>query len=393
MSSRLSAYSIPIMSAVVLYPVIVCILALPFLIWNYRKYKGLSAMRATVIFSFVFYMMCAFFLTLLPLPTVEEVLQRKPVEFNYHLFNNIIYVFKHSGMSLSNPGSIVSLSNWKKFFTSFMFFQIVANIVMQVPLGFYLRYYFRVSWKWALLIGFLVSGFYELTQFTGVWGIYPYAFRCPDVDDLMNNTLGCMIGFAAAPILIHFLPSVEQMDEIAAKRGEKMGVIRAFTAFSVDRLFVDLILIGGNYIVGQFIDEFKYYEFQLMLLVNVLILALYFYIIPKIFHFQTLGNSLVKVKIVNNANGSTKLNLRTLVSRYLTMFFLEPMAVFASFVLIVNTAYSYVSSQATSLERSVFTIACCIYFPVLLIILLNSIVKRGGLPHDTITKTHFELDR
>ena len=79
MLSVLSNYSVPIVSAIMLFPSIVCLITIPFLVWNYRKYNGLSAMRATVIFSFVFYMMCAFFLTLLPLPTIEEVLSRKPV--------------------------------------------------------------------------------------------------------------------------------------------------------------------------------------------------------------------------------------------------------------------------------------------------------------------------
>lgn len=392
MLSYLSNFSIPIITAVSLFPLVVCVITIPFLVWNYRKYNGLSIIRSLVIFSFVFYMMCAFFLTLLPLPTIEEVLQREPVRFNYHLFNNIQDTLSHAGFSASDPGTWFLAANWKKALTSSMFFQIIANIIMQVPLGFYLRYYFRVSWKKALLIGFLVSLFYEMTQLTGVWGIYPYAFRCPDVDDLMNNTLGCMIGYAAAPILMHFLPTVEAMDEIAARRGEKLEVIRSFTAFSVDWIVCVFITVGLNFIIGHITDGFDVSLFWICEPIQLLLFALYFLIIPGLCKIQTLGNMLVRVKIVSDREGQDRPGVKDLIYRYLVMYFLEPMAVLVSIVLIVNTAYMYVSDAATNLERMLFTVVCAIYFPCVFALLLNSVRKKGGLPHNTWTKTHLELD-
>ena len=127
-------------------------------------------MRATVIFSFVFYMICAFFLTLLPLPSIEEVLEQKPVSFNHHLFNNIQSAMQNAGFTATDVSTWFLVANWKRLLTSSMLFQIIANIIMQVPLGFYLKYYFRVSWKKAVGIGFLVSMFYEMIQLSGVWG-------------------------------------------------------------------------------------------------------------------------------------------------------------------------------------------------------------------------------
>lgn len=391
MISYMASFSIPIITAISLFPLVVCIITIPFLVWNYRKYNGLSLIRALVIFSFVFYMMCAFFLTLLPLPTVEEVLQRDPVRFNYHLFNNIQATMHDAGFRAADTGTWFVWANWKKALTSSMLFQIIANIIMQVPLGFYLRYYFRTSWKKALGIGFLVSFFYEMTQLSGVWGIYPYAFRCPDVDDLMNNTLGCMIGFAAAPILMRFLPSVEAMDEVAAKRGEKLGIIRACTAFSVDWIVCVFIIIGFNYLFGHLTGGFSNTKYRICEVIQLSLIVLYFIILPKIFKFQTLGNTLVGVKVVFDREGSEKKHWEDLMVRYIIMFFFEPMAVFISLVLIVNTAFSYVSDVATNLERALFTGACIIYFPVVFAILLNSIWKKGGLPHSVWTKTHLEL--
>lgn len=392
MLSQLSNYSFPIATAVAFFPSIVCVITIPFLVWNYRKYNGLSVMRATVIFSFIFYMMCAFFLTLLPLPTIQEVLKRKPVPFNNRLFNNIMYVLKQAGFAAGNPGTWFRVANWKAFFRSSMLFQIVANIVMQVPLGFYLKYYFRVNWKKALGIGFLVSLFYEMTQLSGVWGIYPYAFRCPDVDDLMNNTLGCMIGFWMAPILMKHLPSVEDMDRIAAKRGEKLGIVRAFTAFSVDWMVCNLIHLGINYVAYHYFEQYIFSDLLQVESVKLLLLFAYFILLPRHWKKQTIGNALVKVRIVSDEEGCDTVTMRELLNRNIILYWVEPVAVITAIVLIVNTAMCYVKADASNLDRLVLTAACLIFFPIAFALLLNSISKKGGLPHNTFTKTHLELD-
>ncbi len=392
MLSTLSNYSVPIVTAIILFPSVVCIITVPFLVWNYRKYNGLSAMRATVIFSFVFYMMCAFFLTLLPLPSIEEVLASKPVKFNNHLFNNIEAVMRSAGFEAEDTSTWFVAANWKAALKSFMLFQIIANIIMQVPLGFYLRYYFRVNWKKAVAMGFLTSMFYEMTQLSGVWGIYPYAFRCPDVDDLMNNTLGCMIGFWMAPLLMRFLPSVEEMDQIAAERGKKLGIIRAFTAFSVDWIVCNVVNLGVNYVVYHFFAEYIFSDVLQVQLLKLLILAGYFIWLPRHWKKQTIGNALVKVKIVSDTDKERKVTGRELLYRNLLLYFAEPMMIIISAILIINTAISYMSSDATNFHRTILTVACIVYFPIFLAVLLNSVAKKGGLPHNTWTKTHLELE-
>ena len=392
MLSYLSNYTFPIVTAISIFPVIVCIMTTPFLVWNYRKYNGLSVMRATVIFSFVFYMICAFFLTLLPLPSIEEVLEQKPVSFNHHLFNNIQSAMQNAGFVATDVSTWFLVANWKRLLTSSMLFQIIANIIMQVPLGFYLKYYFRVSWKKAVGIGFLVSMFYEMTQLSGVWGIYPYAFRCPDVDDLMNNTLGCMIGFWCAPLLMRFLPSVEEMDEIAAERGKKMEIVRAFSAFSVDWIVCNVINLGVNYVSANYFMKFIYSDVLQVELLKWMLLALYFVVLPRCWKKQTIGNALVKVRIVSDKEGQEKVTTREIMIRNIILYLIEPMMVLISVILVVSTADAYVRADASNFERTIFTVACITYFPTVFVILINSIVKKGGLPHNTWTNTHLELD-
>ncbi len=46
-----------------------------FFVIQYRKYGRFILSRALVLYSFVFYLLCAYFLVILPLPSIEEVAQ------------------------------------------------------------------------------------------------------------------------------------------------------------------------------------------------------------------------------------------------------------------------------------------------------------------------------
>lgn len=75
-----------------------------------------------------------------------------------------------------------------------MVLQLVLNLAFFVPMGVILR------WRWgrgvlsALVAGFVTSLVIETTQLTGMWGVYDCAYRLFDVDDLMTNTAGALIG-------------------------------------------------------------------------------------------------------------------------------------------------------------------------------------------------------
>ncbi|KAB1656905.1 VanZ family protein [Pseudoclavibacter chungangensis] len=76
--------------------------------------------------------------------------------------------------------------------------QIVLNVFLFVPLGFFVRVLGGRGIVVAGAIGLALSVLVETTQLTGVWGLYPCAYRVFDVDDMLTNTVGALVGSLVA---------------------------------------------------------------------------------------------------------------------------------------------------------------------------------------------------
>lgn len=92
--------------------------------------------------------------------------------------------------------------------TSDVVLQVVMNVVFFVPLGVLLAYRWRRPLWASALISAGVSLAIELTQGTGLWGLAPCPYRLADVDDLITNTLGGVVGWFIGVALVRLLPSV-----------------------------------------------------------------------------------------------------------------------------------------------------------------------------------------
>lgn len=101
-------------------------------------------------------------------------------------------------------------NNLLEALTSWSFLQIFFNLLLFVPLGFLARAVFkrRLATSASLALG--VSLFIELSQLTGLWGIFPCAYRIFDIDDLMVNTLGGLVGALLAHLWISIRPREEK---------------------------------------------------------------------------------------------------------------------------------------------------------------------------------------
>lgn len=80
--------------------------------------------------------------------------------------------------------------------------QVVLNVLLFMPLGYFLR----VLWGRGVIVstatGLAVSAMIETTQITGVWGIYPCPYRLFDVDDLLANTSRAFLGAVLISLLL-----------------------------------------------------------------------------------------------------------------------------------------------------------------------------------------------
>lgn len=67
--------------------------------------------------------------------------------------------------------------------------QILMNVMLFIPIGFFVGGALKKKHIWnAIGIGFVLSFFIELTQLITTRGVF-------NVDDIIHNTLGCIIGF------------------------------------------------------------------------------------------------------------------------------------------------------------------------------------------------------
>ena len=78
----------------------------------------------------------------------------------------------------------------------------------------YLRYNFHFNAKKVFAASAFLTAFIEIGQLTGLFFLFNGSYRLFDVDDLMLNTLGGMIGYAVVKLAEKYVPAIEQFDMV-----------------------------------------------------------------------------------------------------------------------------------------------------------------------------------
>ncbi|MBB3157436.1 glycopeptide antibiotics resistance protein [Microbacterium proteolyticum] len=162
---------------------VVAVLAfIPFVAISYRRRGGLTLWRTALWATAAVYFWAIWTYTLVPVPESDEYRCRgvnlRPFEF----VDDIRAAVAVSGRYLTDP----------------VVLQVALNVLLFVPLGFFLRVLGGRGILIAGLVGLATSGIIETTQLTGVWGLFPCAYRVFDVDDLIANTSGALLGSLVA---------------------------------------------------------------------------------------------------------------------------------------------------------------------------------------------------
>lgn len=279
--------------AAILFPILAVLFTIPYIAWNYHKYGSVLSLRILIVYSFILYMLCAYCLVILPLPTGEAAANLSGHQAQLVPFTFLGDIARESDAVLSQPRT------WLTVFNSNAFLTTLFNLFLTMPFGMYLRYYFRCGWKRTLVYSLLLSLFFELTQLSGLYFIYPGSYRLFDVDDLIVNTCGSMIGFVLARIAMRFLPSREELDRESFVRGRRISLLRRIVAFIYDEIAYAVLFIVVFLIWTANFGTMSVWVYALIWLA-------YFALCPIVLRGQTIGHRLTKLRIVSFSGGKAR---------------------------------------------------------------------------------------
>lgn len=309
----MSSYVFPIKAAVLSFPFLAMLITAPFLIYYYRKYGQLGKLRSLILYSFVFYLLCIYYLVILPLPSIDTVAQMTGPRYELHLFQSWYNFLNQTVLQVSNPSTYLPAMKQS------VFLEPIFNIALLFPLGVYCRYYFKMSLLKTIVISFCVSLFFELTQLSGLYFIYPRPYRLFDVNDLLHNTIGGTIGFLCAPLFTFFLPTRNELDSESLAKGQKVSLLRRFVAFMIDwfviGLATSLLSLIPNPLPNKLITLLNYSFVSFVLEV-----IIYFMVLMYCWNGQTIGKKVVRIQVVEE--GREHIRFICLVKRYSAFYIL-----------------------------------------------------------------------
>ena len=79
------------------------------------------------------------------------------------------------------------IAAWKKGRMDLLYLNI-ANVIMLLPVGFFVGCIGIIGCKWAMLVGISISGVIEVSQLILKRGMFEF-------DDIFHNALGCALGY------------------------------------------------------------------------------------------------------------------------------------------------------------------------------------------------------
>ena len=204
------------------------LLFVPFVAISYRRRGRLTLGRTLLWLAALVYFWAIWTYTLLPLPDPETIRCVGAITDPMAVVRDIQKAVAAPGNTLTQPALL----------------QLVFNVMLFVPLGAFLRILGGRGILAALLVGLGLSLLIETTQLTGVWGLYPCAYRFFDVGDLMTNALGAVIGSALALVVPRSMRGMAAKPDAALPRPVTRG--RRAVAMLCDALGFGFVVTGTS---------------------------------------------------------------------------------------------------------------------------------------------------
>lgn len=158
--------------------------------WPLPRLDGLGARYVLTLFLICFFLM----LTQYPLP------DRAALDCSAGGVAPIWWPFEtlaHIQRMLIWEGNDPAAVTWRTWVGSKVLQAAVMNFCLCAAIGAAFAWQGTARWPAALGLAVGLSGGAEVAQLTGLFGLYPCAFRTFEVDDLILNIGGVMAGFVA----------------------------------------------------------------------------------------------------------------------------------------------------------------------------------------------------
>jgi glycopeptide antibiotics resistance protein len=255
-------YLLPVTTALTVFPLLVLIVLLPVAVVSYRRRGRAGGWTTLVFYCFLFYLLAALMQTIVPLPAnpgeycAAQSYASSPQLRPFYFVDVLQTRARVSGTWL-NPAL------WST----------ALNVVLLAPLSFFVRYLSGTRFLAATALGFGTSLFFELTQLTGLWFIYPCAYRLFSVDDLILNTAGAVLGWIVAGPLIRLLPDLDPV------RDRRRYATRVTASRRLLALLTDAVAFGVLVVLVLGLAKLFGIEVSRGLVVAVLALG-YFWAVP-----------------------------------------------------------------------------------------------------------------
>ncbi|WP_447008578.1 VanZ family protein [Saccharothrix isguenensis] len=202
---------------------------LPVIALHYYRFGRVEPRRAVVLYGLLAYGLVALALIFLPFPsalvcTGERMLSTTPFQWVTDMRHNM------AANGRSGLGAVV---------TSSAFVQQAFNVALFMPLGMVLRKSYGRGAFAVVAIGLGISLAVEVVQYSGNLGAYPCPYRIADVDDLISNTTGSLLGWMIAPVAL-VIPAVPHPDASTAPPGT-VTLPRRLLGLAVDFLLLVVV--------------------------------------------------------------------------------------------------------------------------------------------------------
>jgi glycopeptide antibiotics resistance protein len=262
--------------ALLCWPFAAALLTLPVLLVQYMRFHRLHTGRVVAVYLLMLYGLGLAAFTLYPLPGDPDAFCS-----THHLTPQLIPFSFIADIGKDGLSAVL---------------QVVMTIVFFVPLGVFGRNFLKRKRLWPIVLAaFGVSLLVETAQLTGVAGFYPCSYRLFDVDDLMLNTLGAVLGYFVAGMLPSFAEAEKQH-----KINTRPGWVHRFVAFVSDHLLVIIaamtILIPIRLLGGPWEE--------LGLPIRLVLFGLVQFVLPLVGHGQTVFGKLTGISLDDRARGT-----------------------------------------------------------------------------------------